>query len=1032
MSGPEDWLAEQPCVSYLLSLGYEHLAPEWNGAARESQNMVILRDVCIEALMRLNDITEADARAVYQDLKNQTDNEVWFKWLRGGYSRKVEGQTENKTIHFIDYVNVERNTFTVTNQFTVEAQNKRIPDIAVFINGIPVVVIEAKNPVSYKQKATEAYEQIRQYQDDIPRLFYSNAFNIITDGQFLLYGATGAKADYWGQWKDPWPRKREEFSDDFKRGLWALLEPSRLLDLIAHFIVFERRDGNVIKKICRYQQFRAVNKMVERVVEDKYRKGLVWHTQGSGKSLTMVMAALKLKKHLTIPDSKLGNPNLLVLTDRKDLDEQIAGTFIACGLSNPRQVEGKADLRNSLSHATKGLTLLSTIFKFEGLKTPVADSANWIVLVDECHRTQEKDLAAYMRATLPDARFYGFTGTPVKANDKNTYENFSPVGEAYLDKYGIDDAVADGATIPIKYMSRMAEWHLDPKKLDVVFDQEFVNESEEQLEKIKKNGVGFADLVKHPERIKLLAFDMWTHFKGHAMPDGFKAQVVAIDREAIILYKRALDEIITEDLMIRKGMAPEEAATVAASYSECVYSSSQEDAKPCDDEWKESIRKDLVRYALPRTTPEKRDEPEVRSAFGKLGEPPHFLIVCSKLLTGFDAPVESVMYLDNPLKEHNLLQAIARTNRVYGDKKQYGLIVDYIGVTKKLNEALESYRSEDVEHAMVDIDSLRDELRAAHAVIADVLSQHNNGADYKEALRDEFNALIQAIGTEDAWFIFSKQAKAFIHAYEALSPDPYVLEFTRDMKWVAMFLPYATRHFEQRKDTSLKDYSAKIREILEEHLDVTGVRTLIKLRTLTDPEYWKDFETEGRQEADLKEAAIRKATELKRVLSEKVRENELQFMPFSKRVQEIIKRMSEGQVDFAEELRKLEKLSHDLQDEIKPKGALEERAHGIYKILDAFMAKAEVDVDGSGKGESTEGAEQAEQTLNALQELALDIHELYSSDITAPVGWHMKEQLKKNLRMEVVRMLKGAGLMHLWKEVPPKVEAYAEKKYLKL
>lgn len=1033
MSGPEDWLAEQPCLTYLQSLGYEYLTPEANVAARAAKNMTILRDTCVASLVRINGITEADARAAYQDLVQQQENEEWSKWLRGGYSRKVEGQTENKTIRLIDFADTDANTFTVTNQFTVEAQNTRRPDMVVFVNGIPLVVIEAKNPVSYKQKHTEAYEQIRQYEQDVPRLFYSNAFNIITDGhKFLLYGATGAKADYWGQWKDPWPRKREEFEDDFTRGLWSLLEPSRLLDLVAHFIVFERRDGQVIKKICRYQQFRAVNKMVERVVDGEYRKGLVWHTQGSGKSLTMVMAALKLKKHLTIADGAIGNPNLLVLTDRKDLDEQIAGTFIACGLSNPRQVEGKADLRDALHQATKGLTLLSTIFKFEGLRKEVADSDNWIVLVDECHRTQEKDLGAYLRATLPNARFFGFTGTPVKADDKNTYENFSPAGETYLDKYGIDDAVADGATIPIKYTSRMAEWQLDAKKLDVVFDQEFLNVSDAQLDKIKKSGVSFADLVKHPKRMELIALDMWTHFKGHAMPDGFKAQVVAIDREAIILYKRALDAVITEDLIKKQGMEPEEAAKIAVSYSECVYSSSQEDAKPSDDAWKESIRKDLVRYALPRTAPEKRDETEVRSAFSKLGKPPYFLIVCSKLLTGFDAPVENVMYLDNPLKEHNLLQAIARTNRVYGDKKQYGLIVDYIGVTKKLNEALESYRSEDVEHALTDLDGLRDELRAAHSVIADTVNQYNNGASYKEALRDEFLALIQAIGTEDAWYVFSKQAKAFIHAYEALSPDPYVLDFSRDMKWVAMFLPYATQHFEKREDTSLKDYSAKIREILEEHLDVSGMRTLIKLRTLTDPEYWDDFKTDDKEEPELKEAAIRKATELKRVLSEKVRENELQFLPFSQRVKDIIKRMAEGQVDFADELRQLEKLSKDLQNEITPQGGLEERAHGIYKILEAFMPANEMPEGFVSDAHSASVSAEKESGLNAMQELALGIHELYASNESAPVGWHTMEHLKKGIRQQVARMLVKSGMKAFWKDVPPKVESYAEKKYLKL
>lgn len=1045
VSGPEDWLVEQPCLDILQNLGYTYLPAQENQQARDGLNYVLLRDECIAALMRINSITEADARAVYQDLQSVQDNEQWFSYLRGNYSRRVEGQAEHKTIHLIDYLNTANNTFTITNQFTVHAKCIRRPDVVVFVNGIPLVVIEAKSPVSYKTKATEAYEQIRQYEQDIPRLFYSNAFNIITDGQFFLYGATGCSANYWSQWKDPWPRQRGDFDNDFERGLRCLLQPERLLDLIAHFIVFEKRDEKTAKKICRYQQFRAVNKIVERVVNGKHRKGLVWHTQGSGKSLTMVMAALKLKKHLNIDAQELQSPNLLILTDRIDLDDQIAKTFLACGLPNPNQVSTLKELRHNLHQATSGLTLLATIFKFEGSTQPIANSGNWIVMVDECHRTQEKDLGAYLRSTLPNARFFGFTGTPVKKSDKDTYANFSPEGEHYLDKYGIDDAVADGATIPIKYMSRMADWQIDPQKLDIVFDQWFANEPEAVVAKLKKSGVTMATLAKHRRRVELIAFDMWTHFKEFAKPDGYKAQIVAIDREAVILYKEALDKVITEDLIV-DGMEPKAAAKEAVSYSECVYSSGQEDKKPSDDAWTDALRKKLCRYALPRTEPEARDETQVKDAFGKLGEAPYFLIVCSKLLTGFDAPVESVMYLDNPLKEHNLLQAIARTNRVHDEKKQYGLIVDYIGVTKKLNDALESYRSEDVQNALKDIDELRDTLRAAHAAIAKTVASHRKGGDTKDTLRDEFSNLIQELGTENAWFTFNKLAREFVKAYEALSPDPAILEYLADLKWIAMFLPYATQHFEKREDTSIQNYSGKIRDMLNEHLKVTGVVTLIKLRTLTDTGYLDDFDQKGKTERDIKEAAIRKATELKKVLVEKLPENELQFGPFSERVKEIIERMRHAQVNFAEELKRLEKLSKDLQDEITPEdGPLSKRALGIFRIIEASMPEA-IFKDGEAASSASAGANNSKHAQGAahnagsgkegegvspLQQLALDIHALYASDELAPAGWHTMESIKKDLRLQVTRLLMAAGLKELWQIVPPKVEEYAVQQYSK-
>ena len=221
------------------------------------------------------------------------------------------------------------------------------------------------------------------------------------------------------------------------------------------------------------------------------------------------------------------------------------------------------------------MTVLSTVFKFQGSEEPIPNSANWIVMVDECHRTQEKDLGAYLRKTMPEARFFGFTGTPIKKNDKDTYANFGVVGEGYLDKYGIDDAVADGATVPIYYTGRKTDWHIDEAKIDILFDQWFADLPDDKLEEVKKRGVKITDLVKHPKRVDLIAYDIWTHFKEYARPDGFKAQIVAIDREAVILYKRALDKVIADDL-IAQGMDSDEAAAQAAAMSACVYSASQD------------------------------------------------------------------------------------------------------------------------------------------------------------------------------------------------------------------------------------------------------------------------------------------------------------------------------------------------------------------------------------------------------------------------------------------------------------------------
>lgn len=391
--GSEWQLAEKPTIGFLESLGYGFIKPSEHKSLREAENQVLFRPQLVAALQRLNGISEEDAQAAYVELMSKSDNQDWLGILRGNYSRKLSGQAEHTTLNVIDFLNPENNTFSVTHQLYVKAEKPRIPDVVVYINGIPVVVIEAKSPLNHKDKTGEAFEQIKQYERDIPRLFYSNCFNILTNGTNCLYGSTGSPSRFYGPWGDPWPAQEADFDNALHKGLWCLLEPRRLLDLIAHFIVFEQTDKGTVKKICRYQQFRAVNKIVDRVIEAKHRRGLVWHTQGSGKSLTMVFAALKLKTHLTVKSENLTNPNLLVLTDRVDLDDQISGTFQACGLSNPERVEKVTQLHELIGSGIDGMTGLSTIFKFYGSRTPVPNSQNWIVMVDECHRTQEKTWA---------------------------------------------------------------------------------------------------------------------------------------------------------------------------------------------------------------------------------------------------------------------------------------------------------------------------------------------------------------------------------------------------------------------------------------------------------------------------------------------------------------------------------------------------------------------------------------------------------------------------------------------------------------
>ncbi|MBD8556854.1 type I restriction endonuclease subunit R [Rhizobium sp. CFBP 8762] len=998
--GPEWYFAERPTIEYLKAMGYGFVAPADHASLREGENQVLFRPQLIEALMRINGIARASAEAAYGELAAISDNQAWLKILRGDYARKVTGQETRQTLRVIDFLNPGNNQFSVTHQIRVKAENTRKPDVVVYVNGIPLVVIEAKSPLNVKDKTGEAFEQIRQYERDIPRLFFSNVFNIVTDGALVLYGATGSGSKYYAEWRDPWPKVEGDFADPLAKGLWCLLEPGRLLDLIAHYVVFEKTETGTIKKICRYQQFRAVNRIVERVIEGKHRQGLIWHTQGSGKSLTMVFAALKLKTHRTIKSKALTNPNILVLTDRVDLHSQISGTFVACGLPNPTAIESIKDLHALIRSGKDGHTALSTIFKFQGSKEAIANSENWIVMVDEAHRTQEKDLGAYLRATLPNARFFGFTGTPVKKDDKDTYLNFGVVGEGYLDKYGIDDAVADGATVPIYYTGRKTGWHIDEAKIDILFDTWFAELDDDKLNEIKKRGVQIEDLVKHPRRIELIAYDIWTHFKQYAQPDGFKAQVVAIDREAVILYKQALTKVIAEDLKA-EGMEPAEALARADAMSACVYSINQEDSKPSEDAHRQAIRTELKAHYL-----DAEAEKLAKKAFGRKGDDPQFLIVCDKLLTGFDCPIESVMYLDKPLKEHGLLQAIARTNRVSDAKKRNGLIVDYIGVSGHLEEALSSYRADDVKNAMRDLDDLRNQLRAAHSVVIALLKPLKRKASDKDGLKAEYDAFVKLLGTEDKWFDFKARARSFIALYETLSPDPSVLEFTADLKWVANFLLYGTQHFEKRQAFDQMNYSEKIREMLEKHLEATGLSVTVKLRHITDPDFWEDFDPEGKTEEDLMTAAIRKTTELRKTVTERIDDSPHQYGKFSERLRQLLEKLEGSQLSWAEKLKIAEELAKDItaEDVAHVEAGLSPGAYGILQILNGFTSGPE--------GE----------------DLAIRLEGLYTDPVTAPAGWWQKDGLRKSLRQQVRSMAHLAGLTQL-KEIPEEVEAYALKHF---
>lgn len=1042
----EESAVEIPGLRFLETLGYTELSAAEVNAQRESYERVLLKDTLVDALERINHIPRETALSVYNELAGLSDNEAWFKRLRGQASKKVSGESTSTTIKLLDFDRLENNTWQVTRQFYVKAGGKVIEaDLVVFVNGIPLVVIEAKDLTGGLEKGIA---QIRRYEAQVEALFAPNAFNIVTTGALMRYAATGSPLQYWFDWPESTiPGSAFAKTQAMERGFTELLTPARLLDLIAHFIVFERdaTGQKVIKKICRYQQLRAVNKMVERVIEDKHRKGLIWHTQGSGKSLTMVFAALKLKFHRGIEHARLKNPNILVVTDRKDLDAQITGTFRACGLPNPKHARSTGELRALIAQKSPGRVITSTIFKFDGedprfesgsmrerqaamAELAAPDSANWILLVDECHRTQEELLGAYLRATFPDAFFFGFTGTPVKKNDKDTYANFGAPGEGYLDKYGIDEAVRDGATVKVLYTARLPEWHLEEAELDAAFDRYFAAEDDETRRKLKERGVTRSDLARLPSRIAQIAADIWQHFRAHIHPDGYKAQIVTVDRRAVAEHKKALDQVIARWYVAEHGLSESAARQRATAHSAAIYSANANDAGEVLED--ESVR-GVLRFQL--------SEAQQKDAIQRFRDPEselYFLIVCDKLLTGFDAPVEQAMYLDKSLRDHNLLQAITRTNRRFGDKP-YGLIVDYFGVSKNLKDALSAYRADDVKNALRPEAGLHNDLRDAHRqVMAMVDPEHRH--DARDAVR--------ALGSLDRYYDFCQRAKAFIALYGALVPDPVVIPYAPDLKLVTLMIPVGKMEWENEEpDLSFTHYSAKLRQMLEDHLEVTGIRELCTLRSLSDRAFWADFDAadENATPRDLETAAVRKTVELKKIISEKLTENAERYASFSERLKELIASFQLGLFDAAAKLDALKTLTGDLQAEVAAheNSRLDARAFGIWSILKATVADfSDGEQPSEGQPDATAQATQyAEayadgtahaQRLAMLETLAEDIAALYLSDAHAPIRWQEKGSVRHELRKRVRHMLYRDDVPG-WRELPEKIETFALKHFAK-
>lgn len=977
--------SQVPAIQLLVALGFTPLSQEETLRLRGGRlRNVVLDDILAEQLMRINRFTHRgreygfdleDAHEAMRRLKPTPDR---LKGLRGTnqdiydtlvlgttITKSIDGDSKSYSFRYIDWQRPENNVFHVTAEFSVErtasSQTKRC-DIVAFVNGIPILVIENKRPTESLKKADS---QLIGYQneDNIPQIFHFAQLLIGMKRNEARYAAVGTPRKFWQTWRDeeetdeaiaPFANrvltaaeKDAILSGDFvdarayfdamaaegdravtvqDRTVYALCRPERLLDLIRRFTVF---DGGV-RKVARHQQFFGIRRAVETVkqhdVSGARKGGVIWHTQGSGKSLTMVMLGRSLALERSIE-----NPRIIIVTDRDDLDKQIKDTFKSCDLEPVRATSGAHLL--DLVH-NKAPLVTTIINKFDtALKNSklVDEDPNIFVLVDESHRTQtgryggHSQFAAKMRRLLPKACYLGFTGTPLLKKEKNTLSTFGRL----IHRYAIDEAVADGAVVPLLYEGRLVEQQVSGTVIDRWFDKISEGLTENQKRDLKRKFSRMDALAKTDQAIRAKAFDISEHFRQHWQGTGFKAQLIAPSKAAAVRFKEVLDEIghVSSAIVISP---PDE----------------NEGNEEVDQESKDLVRK-FWSSMMARYKTEEEYNRQIIDAFKGSGDP-EILIVVSKLLTGFDAPRNTVLYVCKSLKEHNLLQAIARVNRLYedgGTEKQFGFIIDYEGLLGELDSALttysafEGYEAADLAETVHDVREEIRKLPQLHDQLWDLFKPVRNKKDMEqfeqhladESLRHEFYARLKAFSR---CLHISLSSDKLFDVFDEAKVDA----LKRDWKQFSELKRSVQLRYQETVD--VREFEPKIQKLLDDHVVAMPAETIIEVVNINDPDALKAVvEETGVSEAS---RADRIASATRRAITEKMDEDPTFYKQFSELLEETIrayreKRLSEREylnsvVDLASKVARKDR-GRDVPESIRG----DEDAQAFFGVLEGQL-----------------------------------------------------------------------------------------------
>lgn len=1023
----EDHISQVPALQFLINLGYNYIAPEDALDLRNSKTSnVILEKILEKQLRKMNQFTykgetysfsNSNITNAINALKNipydgvVKTNETIYDLLSLGKSLEetVQGNTRSYTLNYIDWEHIENNVFHVTEEYDVEISDgtsHRRPDIVLFVNGIPFIVIECKSPDIDHPIKQAISQQIRNQKDEnIPKLFiYAQILMVISKNK-AKYGTVSTPMKLWSVWKEknneeleieniintpiPTEQKDNLFLTRFKyvrdyfdgietsgrlvteqdRALYSLLRKERLMELCRQFIVFDKS----VKKIARYQQYYAVKNSLERVkIYEKSKKrkgGVIWHTQGSGKSLTMVMLA----KALAL-DNEIENPRIVLVTDRINLDRQIYNTFRHCGMEPVKASSGR-NLLNLLEKNKRSI-ITTVIDKFESavtIKEIAIDSENIFVLVDESHRSQYGSANALMQTILPNGCYIGFTGTPLMKKDKMTTEKFG----GFIDKYTIDQAVKDKAVVPLLYEGKHIPQEVNKDAIDSWFDRISAPLTEAQKADLKHKFSRIDKLNASEQKIYLIAYDISEHFNRNWKNTGFKAQFATSSKAAAIKYHEFFKQI---------GLVSTEVIISPPDTREGHEDIHDEPTDEVVTFWKTMMDK---------YRDERQYNEQIIDAFNN-DEKPEILIVVDKLLTGFDSPKNTVLYLAKQLREHNLLQAIARVNRIT-EGKDYGYIIDYLGILGELDKALTTYQALDEfdeEDLIGTLSNVNEEIKSLpqkHSALWDVFKDIRNKQDeeeYEQLLFDE----------ELRQLFYEKLSQYSRTLGIALSSPQFFIDNSKDkikkykddLKFFQKLRVSVRKRYAETIDIS--EYEPKIMKLLDTYVTSTDVLTITKPIDIFNKE---EFEKELANIVGVGSRADTIAHRTKKAIRDKIEDDPVYYEKFSKLLNQTISDYHLKRITEAEYFKMVQDIMNNIierKDEGEPE-ILKDKdvAKAFYGVTLEIITVPNLD-------------EIPVSTKNLAATISIMIDEIIRENRV--VDWHLKTDVQNKMRNQIEDYLK--------------------------